>query len=147
MRALPVLAALALGASSSLVAQTPAAVEPELAYVTSGGAWERADERGEYRVLVYSAGFEHVISRVFVQWVRGPDASDRPSRVVSTQPIGPINDQPTWSVGQPTLKPQGPNAATVVLEMDNSHTEETAKRVCTVRVGLPGKLSTRCRPE
>ena len=147
LRALPVFAALALGGSGSLIAQTPAAVDPELSYVTSGGAWERGDETGEYRVLVYSAGFEHVISQAFVQWVRGPDASGQPSRVVTTQPIRPINDQPTWSVGSPTLKARGANAATMVLEMENSHTEETARRVCTVQVGLPGKLTTRCRPQ
>ncbi|MBM3529757.1 MAG: hypothetical protein FJX62_16865 [Alphaproteobacteria bacterium] len=44
---------------------TPASVHS----VQSGGHWERGNDEGFYRVLVTSGGFEHVIARLFIQWI------------------------------------------------------------------------------
>jgi hypothetical protein len=134
-------------APGPLLGQEPKAVDPELRYVITGGFWERGNESGQFRVLVYSAGFEHVISHVFVQWLRDPQASDQPPTIVASEPIRPINDQPTWSVGLPSLVPTERNAAIVKLEMANSHTEGTETRTCTVRLALPGRYTVTCHPE
>jgi hypothetical protein len=127
-------------------AQEPASAPPDLAYVVTGGWWQRGQESGQYRVLVFSPGFEHVISQVFIQWIRGPQGSDQPGQVIATAPIGPINDQPTWSVGLPELVTPEKNSATVTLHMANSHSDQDERRTCTVRLTLPGRLSSTCSP-
>jgi hypothetical protein len=121
-------------------------VPPDLAYVVSGGSWERGQESGCYRVLVFSPGYEHVISKVFVEWIGDPKASNEPPRVVATEAIAAINGQPTWSVGLPSLTAAGKNAMTITLQMANTHSEEDERRTCTVRLALPHQVTATCTP-
>ena len=131
----------------ALTAQQADSVDPELEYVVTGGSWQQGDQDGQYRVMVYSAGVEHVISHVFIQWIRNPVASNTSASIVSSKPISEINDQPTWSVGAPTLSASRTNEVTITLEMNNSHTEERETRTCTLQLGLPGHVSASCRPK
>jgi hypothetical protein len=126
--------------------QEPASVPTDLAYVVTGGWWQHGQESGRYRVLVFSPGFEHVISQVFIQWVRDPQGPDHPGQVIATAPIGPINDQPTWAVRLPELVTPNKNFATVTLHMANSHSDQDERRTCIVRVTLPGRLNSTCSP-
>jgi hypothetical protein len=128
-------------APGSLLAQEPKNVDPHLLYAVTGGYWERGDVHGQFRILVYSGGFEHIISHVFVQWLRDPQASDQPPELVASEPIRPINDQPTWSVGLPSLVSEKRNVAIVNLKMVNSHTEENETRTCILRLALPGQYT------
>src|SRR4051794_28214167 len=104
MKWFAVIAAGLAGTASVAAARAPARVDATLAYVISGGWWERGDAHGRYRVLVYSPGFEHVISQVFVEWVQEPSESDQLPQVISTLPIDAVNAQPTWTVGLPKLR-------------------------------------------
>jgi hypothetical protein len=45
------------------------AVPVSVKSVQAGGHWEAGDKEGFYRVVVTSGGFEHVISRLYIQWI------------------------------------------------------------------------------
>ncbi len=49
------------------------ALDPALETVVSGGFWERKGADGVFRVLVIAQGWEHVGTRVLLQWVRRDD--------------------------------------------------------------------------
>ena len=44
-------------------------VPTTIASVASGGHWEADGKYGTYQVIVESAGWEHVMSRVHIQWI------------------------------------------------------------------------------
>ena len=75
----------------SLAAAASSGVPPEVASVVSGGYWECGEDSGTYRVVVVNSGFEHVTSRVFVEWVSEPRSGNDPAKVVSTlEPMLPF---------------------------------------------------------
>ncbi len=73
----------ALALLSPLCALAGTDVPPSVLSVRSGGYWEAAGESGVYRVVVVNAGFEHVTSRVFVEWLRGPRSGDESPVIVA----------------------------------------------------------------
>ncbi len=59
--------------------------------MVSGGYWESGTDSGIYRVVVVNSGFEHVTSRVFVEWVRGPKSDESsPAIVAALEPALPF---------------------------------------------------------
>nr|WP_298424589.1 hypothetical protein [Hylemonella sp.] len=68
-------------------------VAPDVDSVVSGGYWESGNDSGHYRVIVVNSGFEHVTSRVYVEWLRGPGSPDaKPSVVASVEPTLPFGE-------------------------------------------------------
>ncbi|RJG04729.1 hypothetical protein D3870_00685 [Noviherbaspirillum cavernae] len=66
---------------------------PEVESVASGGYWENGNDSGRYRVIVVNSGFEHVTSRIIVEWLRDPKATDSaPVVVASIEPKLPFGD-------------------------------------------------------
>src|SRR5262245_371286 len=49
---------------------------PEVHSVHSGGFWKHGNQVGRYRIVVMVAGFEHLIARLYVQWI----STDQDSR-------------------------------------------------------------------
>jgi len=79
--------ALRAGAAPGAAIHVPAAVTS----VTSGGYWSSQGRNGSYRAIVVNAGFEHVTSRVFVEWIADPRTSREESTVVaSVEPVLPF---------------------------------------------------------
>jgi hypothetical protein len=50
---------------------------PHVHSVHSGGYFEQGNQDGFYRVVVMVGGFEHVIARLYVQWVSTDHATTR----------------------------------------------------------------------
>ena len=89
-------------------------VAPGVYGVVSGGYWAAQERAGHYRVVVVNSGFEHVTSRVFVQWVAGPlSASEAPTVIASVEPALPFG-QGIASL-EATLQPLGTNRVKVLL--------------------------------
>jgi hypothetical protein len=139
----------ALAAPQEVCGQDLATLPPDLVFAVSGGYWEIGSQRGQYRLLVFSEGFEHVISTVFLQWLREPQSSEDAAdttAVVATAPVLEINDRATWSVGPPILIP-AKNGTTAVLQMTNSHMPDEPGRSCLLVLGAPGHYIAICKPE
>ena len=73
------------------------ALDPALEAVVSGGFWERKGADGIFRVLVIAQGWEHVGTRVLLQWVRR-DEEKQGLVVERTVPIKEL-DGLEWHAG------------------------------------------------
>ena len=63
-------------ASLPLSALAQGGVAPDVESVISGGYWEDGAQSGRYRVVLVNSGFEHVTSRLRVEWVREPRSAN-----------------------------------------------------------------------
>lgn len=70
--------------------------------VNSGGYWEYGGKSGEYRVVVVSDGWEHVHSRVYLQWIAA-DENKHSFSLAATVPIDKINREAVWTAGAPKI--------------------------------------------
>jgi hypothetical protein len=64
-------------------------VPVDVSSVQTIGRWQSGSDEGSYRIVVTSEGWEHVWSRVFVEWLAEPtnrDVPREPPRVVELMP-------------------------------------------------------------
>ena len=98
----------------SLCAAAQSGVPASVHSVVSGGYWQARGQAGSYRVVLVNSGFEHVSTRVFIEWVREPGAVGRAPAVVSTvEPQLPFG-QGVASLGA-TLVPLASGKVRIVL--------------------------------
>ena len=111
----------------------PPAVPVTVVEVTTGGFWKTGDDRGRYRVIVEAQGWEHVTSRVFLQWI-----AERPSEkklvVVASVPLSELPGNA--AVGAPRLVP-GKSGTSLRLEATDSLTGK--RRSLVFALAEPGK--------
>src|SRR5262245_52532679 len=74
---------------------------PHVHSVHSGGFWEHGNQEGFYRVVVMAGGFEHVIARLYVQWI-STDRDTREGKIVRTVGVTEIGSGA--SVIEPALR-------------------------------------------
>ncbi len=85
----------------SIAEESPAkwnALDPALESVVSGGFWERKGSDGVFRVVVIAQGWEHVGTRVLLQWIRR-DAEKQALVVERTVPIKEL-EALEWHAGE-----------------------------------------------
>ena len=86
----------------NLTAQDVSKLNPSIAFVTSGGYWEEDDLSGVYRIVVVNQGWEHVSSKVYIQWIqedtKNPKNTIKESLLITS--VSGVN----WSIGQPHLE-------------------------------------------
>jgi hypothetical protein len=75
---------------------------PHVHSVHSGGYWEHGNQEGFYRILVMAGGFEHVIARLYAQWI-STDQDTRDYKIVRTVNVTEFNGGGA-SVIQPVLR-------------------------------------------
>ena len=68
---------------SAVSAQVPT-VPTNVTAVQTLGYWQHDGRSGTYRVITTTEGWEHVWSRVFVEWLPEPASRDEPSLVSHT---------------------------------------------------------------
>ena len=139
-----VLLAIALGfcCSRSVDAQTIDAVVPSLEFAVTGGTWAQGGVRGQYRVLVFSGGFEHIVSEVYIQWIRDPESSSDTAALVRSVPARQANH--FWRVNGPPVVQRRPGGATVTVRLVDPHDSQPAQ-ICVFTVGTPGEYAGSCR--
>lgn len=88
------IAFLLVGFMGPALAQAPQ-VPTSVTEVHTGGWWQADGKSGTYRVIVVNQGWEHISSKVFVEWVSEPSDRESTQEVVSSlelgtfSPIGP----------------------------------------------------------
>jgi hypothetical protein len=112
------------------------ALTDEIAQVASGGWWGTDDAGGWYRVVVMTGGFEHVSSRLFIQWISNPKDGDTPGPNPTTRQIelGFI-----WVLENPRLVQRGGTWHLIVNGQSN-RVPHDARRQWAFRLGLPGHV-------
>lgn len=63
----------------------------EIQQLNSAGRWRSAEGEGFYRVIVIRSGWDRVVQRLYIQWMRHGD-SENPAREVATAGIPAINE-------------------------------------------------------
>ena len=124
-----------------LAAQQAPPVPVDLEYVVSGGGFQGDSAWGQYRVLVFSGGFDHIVSEFHLQWVRDPSAKDS-ATVLSSVPIQELNGM--WrAAGAPSIHRTN-TGTTVLIDVVDPHGANGARRHCVVTPGAPSKYTIRC---
>jgi len=89
------------------VETTTHALRPVVAeYVTavaSGGYWEEGDRSGIIRVIVVQQGWEHVTSRVYLEWIA--EGQSHELKIIRQAPVDEINEAGVWSIDSPIMVP------------------------------------------
>ncbi len=83
-------------------AQDTMPIDPSVSSVVSGGYWQHGQRAGHYRMIVRSAGFEHVSSTLRVEWIPEGTGKQDDSVLVSSA-VDSIPDW-LWSLSQPELR-------------------------------------------
>ena len=80
-------------------------IDPSIAFVATGGSWEShigsENVGGRYRVVVTNSGWEHVRSRMELQWIV-LDQIARSSRIEQATNVKEL-DVGLWTIAQPTF--------------------------------------------
>lgn len=71
--------------------------------VASGGYWEEGDRSGIIRVIVVQQGWEHVTSRVYLEWIEERQAHEL--KIIRQAPVDEINEAGVWSIDSPIMIP------------------------------------------
>ena len=118
-------------------------LNPTVAFVVTGGEWQRGDDRGEVRIVIASGGFEHVTSVLYVQWLLiDPDSAE--TRVVRTEQVKEFADR-HWSLATPRITWQGQKWYATVDGAD-SHTEPPRVSRWRMDIGPPGEIHVSLLP-
>lgn len=106
--------------------------------VVSGGYWKAEGRGGLYRVVVVNDGYEHVTSRVLVEWLQEPSSRDGEVKVVaSVEPQLPFGNE--IALLSASLKPLATGRVQVVIS--GVVAAEPSRKVSAVLLASqPGKI-------
>lgn len=107
---------------------------PAIATVRTAGWWSDAGREGPYRIVITEHGFDHLVSRLHVQWLELVD-EETGLRVVSTVGFDQLNEVPFYQLEIAAIR-ELPNGLEVELTGFSSYTGE--QRHFVVRAGAPG---------
>jgi hypothetical protein len=125
--------------AGTLRAQDSVVVSTAIEHVVTAGYWKVDDRDGVYRAIVVNSGWEHVTSRLIVQWLESePDSQDVVVRTSLPVPTIPTNQ---WSLGVPHMIHR---ADTWYLRISGTNAYTLAQRHWVIRLGSPGQMTT-CR--
>ena len=124
-----------------LAAQQAPAVPVNLEFAVTGGDFLADSASGQYRILVFTGGSDHIVSEFHLQWVRDPSGEDS-ATVVSSVPINELNG--VWrAAGTPVIRRTAART-TVLIDVVDSHGAMSGRRHCVVTPGAPSKYTIRC---
>ncbi|WP_398494022.1 hypothetical protein [Variovorax sp.] len=123
------LAALAPAAARDVAPEVP----PQVDTVATGGEWRTARDGGVLRIVIVHQGFEHVHSRLWLEWLasgeRGP--ARRVARVLVKELSGGMN---VLAVDERARTFEGPR---IRLRSTHSYSHETTD--IAIEAGAPGR--------
>ena len=132
--------ALAIGSTIRAQPQEVSKLDPAITDVVTGGNWSAGDREGSFRLVVVTHGYEHLISRLYVQWLEAvPDSGE--TRLLSTALVDAIPDG-FWTLNRPRLVRVG-GEWLVLVEGTDTHTDPPRRARWRLAVGAPGELRVR----
>jgi hypothetical protein len=79
-------------------------LDPALTSVVTGGYWESGGKRGSVRLLVFNTGWQHVRTRLVVQWIEEQPATER-IVIHASRDVEAIPSE-MWALAAPRLELQ-----------------------------------------
>jgi len=126
------------------VSFTKAAAEPVVPLavqsVLSGGYWREGDSTGTYRLVIERQGWEHLWSRLYVEWVAEPRDRDDDAKVVAMiQPPLPFGEGTTLLEAR--IRPHGIGRLEIEVDCISNGVAPTNKKRCLLLEAMtPGKM-------
>ena len=135
-KALGLAAIIGLGMPIGLAAQEVPQVDVDVQSVVSGGYWQAGDLDGTLRVVIKQAGWEHVGSWAFVQWLTTDEEAQAQRLVEVVRLVDPEQDG-LWSFALPEIsRSEGVNR--IVIE--GTHVHSGVAGTFVFYVGAPGEV-------
>ena len=106
--------------------------------VISGGYWTNQDKaEGQFRVVVDTGGYEHLISSIWVQWIAQPKNSEDSAQIVMTKHLEEV-DANYVRLSEPKLTLEG-NRWILTVESTQTHCDPMPVKRWHVALGPPGQ--------
>jgi hypothetical protein len=134
MRAL-CLAAVLFSLSATVAAQSPVVIPVDVEAVVTGGFWKTATSQGSYRIVIQTAGFEHAVSQLQVDWIAEPEGNDKSARVVASK----IAETGAWRLDSPRIVKATKGWRALVNGIE-THTTPMPRGTWILQLGEPGSL-------
>lgn len=133
---------IALVASATVHADPSPQVEPKVVSVQTLGRWGSDRNTGQYKVIVTTEGWEHVWSRVYVQWLPDPVNPDAEWKTEASIELVPPGAPGTMVLKATAQQPKKGRLIVTVRATPNQDLSELgAKRaVYRFEVTTPGKV-------
>ena len=125
-------------------AQTAPVVPPSVTAVETGGYWVSGDQEGQYRLIIESGGFEHVVSQIYLQWLAQPASQQDSTAIVASVELTEI-DAGGWVLYGPHFVRRGTHWQATV-DGENSHVDPMPKMRWRLTLGPPGKCTVTEEP-
>ena len=138
MRGVVLLTLLLLGHAGAAVGQQPEAPR-ELEFAVSGGRWSEGSAQGHYRVLIYTGGFDHIISEAYVEWIKDPITPTDTLNVLVRVPINQANIFMRVA-GAPVFR-----GNEVSFQLIDTHSPGRPNTLCLIHLGGFRQVTGACR--
>jgi len=114
-------------------------VPAQVTSVVTGGHWQRGAESGWYRAVIVQDGWEHLWSRLFVEWIAEPKSRDEDQKVIArVEPTLPFA-QGTHVLEAHSIRGQRGRAFLTVTAQSNNRVEAEPHQV-RLELGAPGQV-------
>lgn len=94
-------------------------VPADVSTVQTGGVWSESDKEGNYRVIIINHGFDHIVSKLYLQWLEQKPEEVVP-QVLTTAVFAAFNEMPVYNLDIAEWNPQK-NRLRVELTAYNSY--------------------------
>jgi len=119
--------------------EIPPTIEARIATIATGGVWHSNAESGRCRVVVIAAGWEHVHSEVWLEWLRFNEAL-RDLEVVGSVRVGEIGLL-GWSVRSPSFTMSGDTTVLLLEVFPTYGPIPDSPGLARIEFGGPGEYS------
>jgi hypothetical protein len=114
-------------------------VAPEVTSIATVGRWHGKSATGSFRVVVVRDGWEHVWSRVYVEWLQDPVDRESPTRgPVNVQELIPPGIAQGTAVLQATARSSKPGALEIIVRATSNMEAGTKSQVFVYEAASPG---------
>ena len=117
------------------------AIPMQVTSVVSGGYWQRGSESGTYRAVIVQEGWEHLSSRLYIEWISEPKSRNDEQKVVAQiEPALPFG-QGNYVLRVDALRGDSSRAVLSVSAWSNMRANAKPVQV-RFQLGGPGDVKT-----
>lgn len=126
-----------LHAAASLDLGDIGRIDPDIAYVASGGMWTEGARYGSFRLIVIREGVEHTATSAFAQWLCF-DESRSKEIIVASEPVADLRRDLSDLIVNVTFDYSVKESGEFILNLRDR--ASGSARILKLRLGKPGEI-------